>query len=72
MAVTFVENYPDTHEGLRQAQRILGGVAIGWFVFGYLCYTVIANCWLGYLKRRAEEERSSPFTTFRLIYFGNK
>lgn len=72
MALTFVENYPKTHEGLRNAQVTVGAISFGCMFFGYLFYIFCCSYWLDSLESEAKEGRSSPFTTFRLVYFGNK
>jgi hypothetical protein len=71
-AITFVEHYPATADDLINAQSAIGSVGIGCFVFGYLFYIFVKAWYLGHLEEVAYEGRSSPFTTFRLVYFGNK
>lgn len=43
MALTFVENYPDTREGLRGAQHAVGAVSFFCLVFGYLFYIIVGG-----------------------------
>jgi hypothetical protein len=46
MALTFVENYPDTREGLRGAQQAVGAVSLFCLVVGYLFYMIVGGCML--------------------------
>jgi hypothetical protein len=70
--LTFVKYYPTTLSGVKNADIALGSVGIGIFVFGFLFYFFLRAYYLDYLAKKAIEGRASPFTTFRLVYFGNK
>lgn len=72
MAITFVENYPETHDDLRKAQQAVGIISLISMGLGYLFYLILGWCILDSLEASAKEGRSSPFTTFRLVYFGHK
>jgi hypothetical protein len=50
----------------------VGAISFGCMFFGYLLYIFCGWYWLDSLENEAKEGRSSPFTTFRLVYFGNK
>lgn len=72
MAITFVHNYPQTAKELENAKIAAGSMGIACFVFGYLFYIFLKAFYLNYLEKKLHEKRSTPFTTFRLVYFGGR
>lgn len=74
MAITFVEYYPNQSDidALNYARRVVGSIGIAFFGLGYIFYFFMHGVYLPYLDRKINALRSSPFTTFRLVYFGNK
>jgi hypothetical protein len=72
IAITFVPNYSETPADEKKAKIAVGSLGIAVFVLGYLFYLFLRAFYLDYLEENAKANRSSPFTTFRLVYFGNK
>ena len=72
IAITFVTNYSNNTSDEKNAKIVVGSMGIGCFVFGYLFYFFLWAYYLDNLEAKAHSKRSSPFTTFRLVYFGNK
>jgi hypothetical protein len=72
MAITFIINYPQTTTDTQNVQVAVGSIGIGIFAFGYFFYFLLRAYYLENLEEKAFQGRSSPFTTFRLVYFGNK
>jgi hypothetical protein len=72
MTLTFMPYYPENSDFLRRAQFFVGSLGTIFFVSGYTVYGLMKCFILDSLEKNAYVNRSSPFTTFRLVYFGNK
>lgn len=72
MGITFVPNYSQTTKEIENAKIAVGSIGILCFVFGYLFYIFLKWFYLKYLEKKLHKKRSSPFTTFRLVYFGGR
>lgn len=72
VGITFVEYYPADADELKYARRVTGSIGVGIFIGGYMFYFILKGLYLPYLDEKVRQLRSSPFSTFRIVYFGNK
>lgn len=72
VGLTFVGYYPTNADGIQYAQRVTGSIGVGCFIGGLIFYFILKGLYLPYLDEKVKQLRSSPFTTFRIVYFGNK